>query len=214
MAEPVKGRRAYHSPRRQEQAAATRRAILEAAQRRFEQDGYAATTVEAIAADAGVSLKTVYVAFETKSGVLRALWDLLLKADQDDAPVAVRPWYVEVLEERDPERKLRLLASSAVVVKRRIGGILGVIRDAAPVDPDAAALWALIQTDFYENQRAVVASLPKRALRGGLDAERATDLLWTLNHPDVWLLLVGRRGWTAEQFETWFADTLVAQLLR
>jgi hypothetical protein len=121
---------------------------------------------------------------------------------------------VAVLEERDPERKLRLLASNSVVVKRRIGGILRVIRDAAPVDADAAALWTLIQTDFYENQRAVVASLPTRALRTGLDADRAADLLWTFNHPDVWLLLVGERGWTPEEFEVWFADTLVAQLLR
>ena len=214
MAEAVKGRRPYHSPRRQEQAAATRRAILEAAQLLFERDGYAATTVEAIAAEAGVALKTVYVAFETKSGLLRALWDLLLKADQDEAPVAERPWYVEVLEERDPERKLRLLAHNSCIVKRRIGGILRVIRDAAPVDGDAAALWSLIQTDFYANQGAVVGTLPKRALRAGLDPDGATDLLWTLNHPDLWLLLVGQRGWTPEEFESWFADTVVAQLLR
>jgi AcrR family transcriptional regulator len=214
VVEHVKARRRYNSPRRREQAAATRRAILDAAQQLFERDGYAATTVEAIAAEAGVALKTVYVAFETKSGLLRALWDLLLKADQDDAPVAARPWYVEVLEERDPERKLRLVAHNSCVVKRRIGGILRVIRDAAPVDGDAGALWTLIQTDFYENQRAIVATLPKRALRAGLDADRATDLLWTLNHPDLWLLLVGQRGWTPEAFEAWFADTAVAQLLR
>ena len=82
MVEPVKPKRRYHSPRRQEQAAATRRSILEAAQRLFEQHGYAATTMEAIADEAGVALKTVYVAFVTKSGVLRGLWDLLLKGDE------------------------------------------------------------------------------------------------------------------------------------
>ena len=212
MADLVKRR--YHSPRRQEQAAATRRAILAAAQQLFERDGYAATTVEAVAAEAGVALKTVYVAFETKSGLLRALWDLLLKADQDDAPVAARPWYVEVLEEPDPERKLRLLAHNACLVKRRIGGILRVIRDAAPVDADATDLWSLIQSDFYANQRAIVDTLPKRALRAGLDVDRATDVLWTFNHPDVWLLLVGQRGWSPEAFEDWFADALVTQLLR
>ena len=77
MTEPVKPKRRYDSPRRREQAAATRREILEAAQRLFERQGYAATTMAAIAAEAGVALKTVYVAFETKSGVLRALWNLL-----------------------------------------------------------------------------------------------------------------------------------------
>ena len=84
MSEPVKTR-PYNSPRRREQAAATRREILEAAQRLFERQGYATTTMAAIAAEAGVALKTVYVAFETKSGLLRALWHLLLRGDEGDA---------------------------------------------------------------------------------------------------------------------------------
>jgi AcrR family transcriptional regulator len=215
MAERVKPKRAYNSPRRQEQAASTRRSMLEAAQRLFESQGYAATTMEAIAAEAGVALKTVYVAFATKSGLLRALWDLLLKGDEDDAAVAERPWYREVVDEPDAERQLRLNARNARIVKQRIAGLLGVIRDAAPLDADTAALWNLIQSDFYDNQRAIVQILhKKKALRSGLDVTRATDILWTLNHPDVWLLLVGKRGWTPEQYERWFADTTCSQLLR
>src|SRR5205807_7363455 len=108
MAERVKPKRAYNSPRRQEQAASTRSSILDAAQRLFEEHGYAATTMEAIAAEAGVALKTVYVAFETKSGLLRALWHLLLRGDEDDAAVGERSWYREVVEEPDPEQQLRL----------------------------------------------------------------------------------------------------------
>ena len=95
MAEPVKSTRRYNSPRRREQAAATRQEILEAAQRLFERQGYAATTMAAIAAEAGVALKTVYVVFETKSGLLRALWHMLLRGDQDDVPVGERRWYRE-----------------------------------------------------------------------------------------------------------------------
>src|SRR4051812_46807877 len=184
MPEGVKGgKRAYNSPRRREQAAATRRAILEAAQRLFERQGYALTTMEAIAAEAGVALKTVYVAFATKSGVLRALWDLLLKGDQGDEGVAERPWYREVIEERDPERKLRLNARNARVVKGRIAGVLQMIRDAAPTEPDIAALWELIQTDFYDNTRVIVDGLQRTgSLRHGLDVARATDILWTFNH--------------------------------
>ncbi len=204
--------RAYDSTRRRAQAALTRRSILDAAQRLFERDGYVATTMEAIATEAEVSLKTVYLAFTTKAGLLRAVWDLLLKGDTDAAPVAERPWHLEVLEETDPERKLRLTAHHSVVVKQRIGPILRVIRSAAVVDPDGAALWQLVQTDFHANQQAIVESL---AAQGGLhvhlDVDGATDILWTLNHPDVWLLFVDR-GWTPEAFEDWFADTLVQQL--
>src|SRR5512132_3157576 len=119
MPERVKTRR-YESPRRREQAAATRREILDAAQRLFEQQGYAATTMAAIAAEAPVALKTVYIAFETKSGLLRALWHLLLRGDEEESPVAERDWYREVLEEPDPERQLRLNARNSKRVKLRI----------------------------------------------------------------------------------------------
>jgi AcrR family transcriptional regulator len=214
MAKTVKTR-SYNSPRRREQAAATRTQILEAAQRLFEGQGYAATTMAAIAAEAGVAVKTVYLAFETKSGVLRALWNLLLRGDQGDTPVAERDWYREVAEEPDPERRLRLNARNSRAVKTRIAGVLRVIRNGAPVDPDVEALWNRIETDFHANQRVIVEPLAaKKALKRGLDVDRATDILWTLNHPDVWHLLVGERGWTPEQFERWLADTACDQLLR
>ena len=198
--------RAYDSSRRKAQAEQNRRSILEAAQRRFEADGYVATTMEAVAKEAGVALKTVYLAAGTKAGLLRAVWDLVLKGDTDEAPVAVRPWYVEVLEEPDPERTLRLVAHHSVAVKQRIGPMLRVIRSASAVDPDGAALWDLIQTDFHANQQAIVESL------GLGDVDRRTDVLWALNHPDTWLLFVDR-GWTPEQFEAWFADALVKLVL-
>jgi AcrR family transcriptional regulator len=101
----------------------------------------------AIAADAGVALKTVYVAFETKSGVLRALWHLLLRGDDENRPVGERRWHLEVLEEPDPERQLRLSARNSREVKQRAGALLGVIRSVAPADPDIDALWDRIQTE-------------------------------------------------------------------
>jgi AcrR family transcriptional regulator len=214
MAQRVKTR-SYNSSRRREQAAATRRDILGAAQRLFERQGYAATTMAAIAAEAGVALKTVYLAFETKSGVLRALWNQLLRGDEGEAPVAQRSWYREVVQEPDPQRQLRLNARNSRAAKSRIAGVLKVIREAALVDSDTGALWERIQTEFHANQRVIVERLAQRkALRRGLDVDRATDILWTLNHPDVWQLLVGERGWTPEQYEQWFGDTACSQLLR
>ena len=212
MVEPVK--RAYHSPRRREQAAVTRAQILAAAQRLFELDGYGATTMNAIAAEAGVAQKTVYLAFESKSGVLRALWNRVLRGDDDDAPVAARDWYRETLAEPDPERQLQLNARNARRVKQRAGAVLEIIRSAASADPAIGALWQRIQDEFHANQRAIVDSLAARgALRPGLSADAAGDLLWTLNHPAVWTLLVGERGWTPARFEAWLADAFCSQLL-
>jgi AcrR family transcriptional regulator len=213
MAERVKPKRRYHSPRRQEQAAATRRAMLEAAQRLFEKQSYAATTMAAIAEEAGVALKTVYVAFETKSGVLRALWNLRLRGDRDAVPVAQQEWYREVVEEPDPERQLRLNARNSRARKVSIAALLDVIRSGALVEPEIEDLWKRIESEFHDNQRVIAESLHnKRALRPGLDVDHATDILWTINHPNVWQLLAGR-GWTPEEYEQWTADLACAQLL-
>lgn len=214
MSDPVKATRAYHSPRRQEQAAATRRDVLVAAQRLFERDGYAATTMAAISAEAGVAAKTVYLAFQTKAGVLRGLWDVLLKGADDTVPVAGQQWFQELADEPDPRRRLALNARNSRVVKGRAATLMAVIRAAAAADDDLAGLWETIQTEFHDNQRSVVALLDAGGhLRRGLAPDRAADELWTLNHPDVWSLLVGRLGWTPAEYEEWLADISCARLL-
>jgi AcrR family transcriptional regulator len=199
---------------RERQAAETRRAILDAAEELFVRDGYPATTMEAIAEQAGVSVKTVYLPFATKSGLLRALWDLRLKGDQREAPVVAHEWFRAVMDEPDPAAKLRLNARNSRAAKVRIGGLFKVIRGAAEIDTDCAALWQLIQRDFLENQRMIVAGIDRsKGLRKGLTVETAADTLWTLNHPDVWNLLVTERGWSPERYEQWLAASSCAQLL-
>jgi AcrR family transcriptional regulator len=214
MGEQVKSGRRYDSPRRREQAAATRREILEAARLLFERDGYVATSMASIAAEARVATKTVYLAFETKAGLLRALWHLLLRGDEADVPVGGREWFQKVLDEPDPERALRLNVRNARQVRSRAGTLLRVIHDATPADREIAALWERIQSEFYDNQRSVVEALDKiGALRAGLDVAHATDILWTLNNPAVYWLLVDERGWPPDEHERWLADALCSQLL-
>jgi AcrR family transcriptional regulator len=213
MTDSVKTRR-YESPRRREQAAATRRAILVAAQTLFERDGYVGTTMAAVAREAGVATKTVYLAFETKSGLLRALWHLLLRGDEDDVAIGERAWYLAMFDEPDPARRLAMGARGARKVKERAGGLMRVIRTAAFVDADAAALWDRIESDFHANQGEIVETIQRDgALRDGLTVARATDILWTLNHPDVWHLLVEQRGWSPAMWEEWFLGAVQEQLL-
>src|SRR5689334_6156998 len=96
-------KRRYDSSRRREQAAATRSKILEAAERSFERDGYVPTSIAAVAAAAEVTTRTVYLAFGSKSGVLRALWNLRLRGDADGRPVGERAWFLAVIDEPDPK---------------------------------------------------------------------------------------------------------------
>ncbi len=213
MGEPVKPRRRYESPRRRESAAATRRSILEAARRRFEADGYAASSIAAIAADAGVSTATVYLAFETKGGLLRAVWHLLLRGDRDEVPVAEQPWYREVLGARDAEAQVRLNARNSRRVKERIWPLVDAIREAAAADAEAGELWARIEHDFHANQRDIVASIAaKGALAPHLDLETAADVMWTLNHPSVYGIL-RRRGWSDDRYEEWLHGAFRAEIL-
>ena len=213
MAQGVK--RSYDSTRRREQAAETQRQILRAAQRLFERDGYATTTVAAIASEAGVATKTVYLAFESKSGILRALWHLLLRGDPADVPVGEGEWYRETLAEPDPETRIVRVAVRSREVKERAADLMEVIRTAAPADPDIATLWDRIQTNVRDLLRPIVESLRSDGvLRPGLDVDEATDVLWALVHPDIWQLLVNQRGWSIERYEQWCLDAVRAQLLK
>jgi AcrR family transcriptional regulator len=213
MEPPVKSRR-YVSPRREAQAAETRRVIIDAARRLFEEGGYAATAVPSIAAEAGVAVKTVYLAFESKAGLLRAVWEARLGGDEEAVPVLRRRWMRELTDEPDPVGKLRLLAAQSRRVKTTTGRLLEAIRTAAATDPEVAPLWQDIETKLLRVQRAVVDQLDALgALRPSLEAREAADILWTLNHPTVWHLLVRERHWSSARYEQWLSEAFHLHLL-
>lgn len=213
MGPPVNSRR-YESPRRAAQAAETRRVIVDAARRLFEGGGYATTSMPSIAADAGVAVKTLYLAFESKAGLLRAVWEARLGRDEEETPELERRWFRELTAEAHPEAKLRLLAAQSRRVKTTTGLLLEAIRAAADTDPEIATLWQDIQAKLLRVQRAVVDQLDAdSALRPSLAAGEAADILWTLNHPSVWHLLVRERRWSAARYERWLHDGSCLQLL-
>lgn len=214
MRTDVNSRRGYDSPRRREQAGETRRRILDAAEELFTRDGYAATAMPAIAEQAAVALKTVYLAFGTKAGVLHGLWDVRLGGDDQDIPVVERPWYRQLLRGDDPASLIRVAARQSRVVKERAGELMRIIRQAADTEPALADLWDRIETEFRDVLGGLAGRLDELgALAPGVDVTLATDLLWTLSHPDTWYLLVHGCGWAADRYEQWVGDTLTAQLL-
>jgi AcrR family transcriptional regulator len=213
MSRDVKPRRRYESPRRREQAAATRQAILDAAERRFAEHGYVGTSVAEIAEEARVALKTVYAIFGTKAEVLRALWNLRMRGDETPVPMPERPWYREIVDEPDPRKRLTLVARNIRVVRERTAHVTEIVRQAAPADEHIAALWERFQREFYElGVRGIVETLERD---GVLVANQTTaaDIGWTLTHPDLYQLLVHQRGWSPETYERWLAETLRVQLI-
>ncbi|MBN9236358.1 MULTISPECIES: TetR/AcrR family transcriptional regulator [Phyllobacteriaceae] len=214
MTETVKSVRSYSSARRQDAAEATRRVILEAARRLFERDGYVAASMQAIANEANVATKTVYLVFGSKADLLRAVWANRLAPGEANVPVLERTWYKQVLKDGDPRQKLRLMVEHSVSVKSRSARLIEVIRSAT-ADNDVRALWNEIDTKLHDVAEEFVKQLSALdALRSGVTVREAADALWALNHPTVWQLLVAEQGWTTTAYAIWIERTLAAELLR
>ena len=213
MPRAVKPRRSYDSPRRREQASATRRAILEAARELFVANGYVGTTIEAIAARANVSPETVYATFKNKRSILSRLLDVSMAGDDAPVPILERSWVQEMRDEPDPQRRLRILARNGRSILERTAPIHEVLRGAAAADPQIASLWELNKAQRYAGQRELLRILAGRSpLHEGLTAKAAADILFTIGSPETYRLLVVDRDWSPDRWERWYAETL-ARLL-
>ncbi len=204
--------RKYESPRRLEQATATRAAIIDAAARLFAERGYGATTMAAIAAEAQVSAKSVYVLGD-KAQLLTLALDRAIAGD-DDTPLLERPQAQAVLTAATARDAVTLGAAMGAPMLLRLYPLYRAFEQAAATDAQIAALWKEYQRRRRHEVLLVVRSVKKESgLRPGLDTERATDVLWALIgwHPVA--LLVEERGWTSGQIQLWIEELLTLILL-
>jgi AcrR family transcriptional regulator len=210
----VKPKRSYDSALRKQQARQTRMKILDAAQRLFAQRGYATSTVEAIASGAGVAVDTVYAIFGSKREVLKSLLDV--RVGGDDAPIEVldRPGPQAVRAERNQVRQLSEFARDVTGIIERVRPVDDIIRGAAAVDADVAALRARVQESRFQSMRKFVSWVAANGpLRGGLTQQDAAAIVWTLTSPEVHGLLRVARGWSKERYSTWLRESLTRILL-
>jgi AcrR family transcriptional regulator len=208
-------KRPYRSPLRQGQAASTRLAILRAAGRLFVEHGYVPTSIEAIAEAAGVSRATVFNSVGGKATILKAAYDIALVGD--DAPVALpdRPESRAVLARTDPAAFLDGYAGIMTDVHSRLAPIYEAVRGAASADTDAREVWEKVVAERLGGARNVVAGVRARGgLREGLDPVAAADVVWALNDPGLYHLLVNQQGWAPPAFRDWLSEALRWQLMR
>jgi AcrR family transcriptional regulator len=208
----VKPRRRYDSSGRQAQARRTRQAILDAAQRQFLQGGYAATTIAAVAAEAGVSVETIYKAFGGKPGLVRAIYDRGLEG-REPVPAFQR---ADELRERetDPRAIMRNWAAIATEVSSVVSPIERLVRAAAASDPDMAALLKAHHDIRERRARHHARFLKQRGyLREGVSLAQATDIFWTCTSDELYDLLVTQRGWSLPRFARFLGDFMINALL-
>jgi AcrR family transcriptional regulator len=208
-----KVKRPYQSTLRGAQAQSTREAVIAAASRLFAERGYAATSIEEIAAAAGVSRATVFTSVGGKAKLLKTALDVAIVGDDEPIALPERPRSKAIRAEPDPRKYLALYAELVTEIDGRMAGIHEAVRGAAGVDPDARALWDTHLAQHRQGAANVIGDLTRKGgIRPGLDAESAADIVWLLG-PGAYHMLVHRRGWSPERFQGWLTETFISQLL-
>jgi AcrR family transcriptional regulator len=211
-AEDVK--RPYDSPLRRDQARATRRVIVTAAGELFAKNGYVTTSIEDVAAAAGVSRATVFSSVGGKAALLKEAYDVAIVGDDEPVRLADRPRSREIQAIPDARAFLDAYADLLCDIYERVAGIHEAVRAAAHADPEIRELWDSINEQRRGGSGRIFASLIARGpVRAGVDLRTGGDIMWTLNDAGLYHLLVQRRGWSRKKFHRWLADTMQLQLL-
>ena len=200
--------------RREINAEATQRAIVETATRLFVEQGYAPTTIGQIARESGVAVQTIYNSLGSKRDLLIRV--LNFAAAGDRAPRTVPEFMQEQAEaEPDPRKVIGLLVEFWRGGLERTAPIFEVIRQAAALDPDIALLETERGQARLRNYGIAGGMLADRGhLREGLAPEAAAAIIFSLGHPESYRLLVHEAGWSTDRWAAWVTDALVAALLR
>jgi AcrR family transcriptional regulator len=210
----VKSQRRYDSALRKEQARQTRGRILDAAERLFAERGYAASTMEAIASEAGVAVDTVYAGFGSKRKVLSALMDVRVGGDDQPIELLNRPGPQGVRREPSQRRQIARFADDISEISDRARPEDDIIRGAAAVDAEISTLRGRLQETRFENMRRFVSWLASNGpLRAGISEDDAAAIVWSLTSPEMHRLLRVDRAWTPDRYREWLAQTLTRTLL-
>ena len=193
-------------PLRQRQANETRRAIAHAARSLFAERGYAATSVEVVAEEAGVAARTVYAIFGTKKAILGAICEEWL------VEAGVMETVAEGLAIRDLRQRLALVAYSSRRQWESERGVRAMLEGAAASDAEVARMIASWKSDRARSFRAIVLGL-EGDLRRGIDADRAGAIIRALTSAEIYSELVSGEGWTPAEYEQWLAGLLGEVLL-
>ncbi len=209
------GNRRYHSPRRVEQAAATRAAVLSAARELFVNNGYSATTITDIAAKARVSPDTIYATVGRKPALLRELVESAISGTEHPVPAEQRDYVLRIAAADTAVEKITIYAHAITAIQQRMAPVFLALRDAATTDGECAALWRDIANRRATNMGTFATDLRNTgALREDLTNDQVADIIWSMNAAEYWDLLVRERCWTPDQFAEWLTDAWTRLLLR
>ena len=215
MSKKAAVKRTYDSTSRRAKAEETRQAILKASREIFTEKGYAGTTMPAIAETAGIALDTVYASVGKKPALFALLVETAISGTDVAIPAAERDYVRAIRAEPAPARKLAIYASALRRIQERLAPLFRVLQEAASLDSSLGEMWKSIAERRAKNMRFLAEDLAATGqLRSGLSVERAADILWSMNSPEYYLLLVEQRGWPPEALEQWLGEAWCRLLLQ
>ena len=210
----AEGTRSYSSPLRADQARQTRKRIVDAAAELFAERGYTGTTVDAVAAAAGVSRKTVFDSIGGKARLMKLAYDFAIVGDDEPVALSDRPEIAGILTEPDHGKQLARYASLVVSIDSRISAVWRALEGAAASDAEAGRLYsAMVVQRRHSMQEAAQLFADAGALRPDVDADIAADLMWLYNDPSLFDKLVRQCGLSVARFQDWLTEALQVQLL-
>ena len=206
-------KRTYSSDLRATQARDTRKSIVSAGARLYTSQGFGRTTIDEIAAAAGVSRKTVFTSVGGKVELLKLAIDWAIAGDDEPVALRDRPVIQQAEAMTDPDELIAHWAHLITTILSRTSGLMLAATVAAGIDPDAATLLAR----WHANRRVGASGFVHRlaavgGLRPGLDLEQAIDIAWVFNDPTLFHRLVTERGWPVDEFEAWIRRSTGLQL--
>ncbi len=207
-------KRIYDSSSRREAASVTRRAIFDAAYKTFIEKGYVAATMPSIAQRAGVALDTVYATVGKKPALFHLLIETAISGTDAEVPAEERGFVRSIRAESDAAEKLRIYAAALRSIQQRLAPLFRVLQGAAPLDPQLGGLWNSICERRAKNMLLFATDLKATGrVRSHLSVAKVADIIWSMNSPEFYLLLVEARGWSPQEFEEWLVDAWIRLLL-
>jgi len=207
-------KRKYNSTRRHAHARKTKMDIMIAARDLFMKNGYVATTIQAIALQAGVAQETIYAVFNNKRNILAFLLDVSVNGDDKAIPLMERPGPQSVMQASDQRNQIDMFSKDISGILSRVTPIYEIAREAAKSEPEIAEMLTKMLNERLKNMIRFSNSLSSQAvLRNGMTNEEAGEILWTITSPEIFHLLIVDRKWTQEHYIIWLKDTLLRLLL-
>jgi AcrR family transcriptional regulator len=200
--------RHYDGSRRQDEARARRRAVVEAAHDLFLSRGYGSVTIQEIARQAGVSSQMVYAAFGSKAGILEQAVDMAITGDDEEIPLFEREEIQQRLSSDDPREFLRGINQAGRIVHERSAPILHIVESVAGSDPAVEELRTKYNRQRKIDTRRILEALPRQGMRQDLDFDALVDFIDHIGRSESYVALVVESGWSPERYQSWFEEVM------